>query len=66
MQHPNTGQIATPRLRPSRATTNPASKGAGGLRHTPAQMQADLQTERRKLVRSVDAVLAALDRLNVA
>ena len=28
MQHPNNGQVATPRLRPS--PTNPASKGAGG------------------------------------
>ena len=30
MQHPNHGQVATPRLRPSRALTNPASGGAGG------------------------------------
>jgi hypothetical protein len=30
MQHPNHGQVATPRLRPSRAPKNPASEGAGG------------------------------------
>ena len=63
MHHPNHGQVATPRLRPSPAPTNPASRGAGG-RRTPSNLQAELQAQRRKMVRAIDLLLAILDGMD--